>query len=62
MKISLGFFRFFFLCTLQATETNNHSRGDQLFTLKISPLLQEKCLACHSERKANSKVTSISHH
>ena len=44
-----------FLCTLQATETNNHSRGDQLFTLKISPLLQEKCLACHSEKESKLK-------
>ena len=44
-----------FLCTLQATETNNHSRGDQLFTLKISPLLQEKCLACHSEKEGKLK-------
>ena len=44
-----------FLCTLQATETNNHSRGDQLFTLKISPLLQEKCLACHSGKEGKLK-------
>ena len=45
-----------FLCTLQATETNNnHSRGDQLFTLKIGPLLQEKCLACHSEKEGKLK-------
>ena len=45
-----------FLSTLQATETNNnHSRGDQLFTLKIGPLLQEKCLACHSEKEGKLK-------
>ena len=45
-----------FLCTLQATKTNNnHSRGDQLFTLKISPLLQEKCLACHSGKEGKLK-------
>ena len=45
-----------FLCTLQATETNNdHSWGDQLFTLKIGPLLQEKCLACHSEKEGKLK-------
>lgn len=44
------------LCTLQATETNNnHSKGDQLFTLKISPLLQEKCLACHSGKEGKLK-------
>ena len=45
-----------FLSTLQATETNNnHSRGDQLFTLKIGPLLQEKCLACHSGKEGKLK-------
>ena len=45
-----------FLSTLQATETNNNqSRGDQLFTLKIGPLLQEKCLACHSEKEGKLK-------
>ena len=45
-----------FLCPLQATETNNnHSWGDQLFTLKIGPLLQEKCLACHSEKEGKLK-------
>ena len=46
----------FFFCTLQAKETKNkYSRGDELFTLKIGPLLQQKCLACHSEKEGKLK-------
>ena len=45
-----------FFCTLQAKETKNkYSRGDELFTLRIGPLLQEKCLACHSEKDGKLK-------
>ena len=46
----------FYSWALQAKETNRIiSRGDQLFTLKIGPLLQEKCLSCHSEKEGKLK-------
>ena len=31
------------------------SKGDELFALKIGPLLQEKCLSCHSEKQGEVK-------
>ena len=46
----------FYSWALQAEEIKyNHTRGDQLFTLKIGPLLQEKCLSCHSEKEGKLK-------
>ena len=31
------------------------SKGEELFALKIGPLLQEKCLSCHSEKQGKVK-------
>ena len=57
MKLFLSVLWFTSSSCLLASETSeaSFSRGEELFALKISPLLQEKCLACHSEKRGEVK-------
>jgi len=41
------------LCALQSSFAEN--KGSEIFSLKVWPILQEKCLACHSEKEGKLK-------
>ena len=34
---------------------SSYSKGEELFALRIAPILQEKCFACHSEKEGKLK-------
>ena len=38
-----------------AETTTPNALGDQLFTLKVKPILQEKCVACHGNDQDDLK-------
>jgi hypothetical protein len=43
-------------CLLLGNSNNvSFSEGDKLFALKIGPLLEEKCLSCHSDKQGKVK-------
>ena len=35
--------------------SSSYSKGEELFALRIAPILQEKCFACHSEKEGKLK-------
>ena len=56
--LSLFFLGIFLGIWIQASaveQTIEASEGEKLFALKVGPILQEKCLACHSEKEGKLK-------
>ena len=52
---SLGIFLGIWIQASAVEQTIEASEGEKLFALKVGPILQEKCLACHSEKEGKLK-------
>ncbi len=56
LVLGLGLF-----ATVSATASEDYSEGEKLFSLKVKPLLKQKCFSCHNdeELKGDLVLTSL---